>query len=121
MRLVSFEIAKQMDGLRKDLNSQIIEATNSVINEKVLPDIRKTMTSQNPVLRDEVDHRSSRLSRAAEEEDAGNAWKNNSKPIFTNSSRRNYFRGDSVVSQSSDEGHDKLTVSHGSIGIFKIE
>ena len=60
MRLVNFEISKQMDGLRKDLKSQIMDAMNSVINEKILPDIRNTMTSQNPVFRDEVDHRSSR-------------------------------------------------------------
>ena len=112
MRLVRSEVSKHIEGLRKDLNSQITEAINSVINEKILPDIRNTMTSQNPVLRDEMDHRSSRLSRTAEEEDAGNAWKNNSKPIFTNISRRNYFREDSVASQSSDEGHDKLTLSH---------
>ena len=47
MKLVSSEISKQMDGLRKDLNSQIIEALNSVITEKVLPDIRDTIPSQN--------------------------------------------------------------------------
>ena len=43
MRLVSSEISKQMDGLRKDLNLLIVEAINSVINEKVFPDIRNTM------------------------------------------------------------------------------
>ena len=107
MRLVSSESSKQMDGLRKDLNSQIIDAMNSVINEKVLPEIRNTMTSQNPVFRDEVDHRSNRLSRTAEEENTGNAWNINSKPILANSSKRNYFRENSDVSQSSDEGHDQ--------------
>ena len=98
MRLLSSEISKQMDGLRKDLNSQIIEAINSVINENVLPDIRNTMTSQNPVIWDELDHRSRRLGRTAEEENIGNAWKSNSKPFLTNSSKRNYFRENSEVS-----------------------
>ena len=110
MRLVSSEISKQRDGLRKD--SQIIDALNSVINEKVLPDIRDTITSQNPVIRDELDHRSSRLSRTAEEENIGNAWKNKSKPILTNSSKQNYFRENSDISQSSDEGHVMMTNSH---------
>ena len=105
MRLVSSEISKQMEGLRKDLNSQIIEAVNSVINEKVLPDTDDTITSQNPVIRDELDHRSSRLSRTAEEENTGNVWKNKSKPILTSSSKQNYFRENSDDSQSSDEGH----------------
>ena len=114
MRLVSFEISKQMDGLRKYLNSQIIEAVNSVINEKVLPDIRDTITSQNPVIRDELDHRSSRLSRTAEEENIGNAWKSKSKPILTSSSKQNYFRENSEISQSSDEGHVMMTNSHDS-------
>ena len=112
MRLVNSEISKQMDGLRKDLNSQIIDAINSVISEKVLPDIRNIMADQNPVFRDEVDHRSSRLNRTAEEEKTGNAWKINSKPILANSSRQNYFREDSVASQSSDEGQDRVTISH---------
>ena len=60
MRLVNSEISKQMDGLRKDLNLQMIDTINSVTSEKVLPDIRNTMAIQNPVFRDEeVDHRSS--------------------------------------------------------------
>ena len=70
------------------------------------------MTSQNPVIRDELDHRSSGLSRTAEEDNIGNAWKSNSKPILTDSSKRNYFRENSDVSQSSDEGHDRITFSH---------
>ena len=53
MRLVNSEISKQMDGLRKDLNSQIIDAINSVISEKVLPDIRNIMADQNPVFRNQ--------------------------------------------------------------------
>ena len=112
MRLVSSEISKQMDGLREDLNSQIIDAIKSVINENVLPDIRNTMTSQNPVLRDELDYRSGTLNQTAEEENTGNAWKSNSKPILTNSSKRNYLREVSGASQSSDEGHDRVIISH---------
>ena len=73
MRLVSSEISKQMDGLRKDLNLLIVESINSVINEKVLPDIRNTMENRNPVSRDEKDRRSSRLNRTAEEENTENA------------------------------------------------
>ena len=47
-----------------------------------------------------------------EEGKSGNAWKTKSKPILANSSRRNYSRGDSDVSQSSDKDHDSMTVSH---------
>ena len=68
MRLVSSEISKQMDGLRKDLNSQIIDAINSVINDKVLPDICNTMTSQNPVLRDELDRRRGKYRKCVEKQ-----------------------------------------------------
>ena len=114
MRLASSESSKQMDGLRKDLNSQIIDAMNSVINEKVLPDICNTMTSQNLVFRDEVDHRSSGLSRTSEEENTGNTWNINSKPILASSSKGNYFRENSDVSQSSDEGLNRVTISHDS-------
>ena len=112
MRLVNSEISKQMDGVRKDLTSQIIDTINSVISEKVLPNIRNTLASQNPVFRVEVDHRSSRPSRTAEEENTGNAYQINSKRILANSSRRNYFREDSDASQSSDNGHDTMTISH---------
>ena len=112
MRLVNSEVSKEMNELRKDLNSQIIDTINSVIWEKVLPDIRDIMTSQNPVFRDEVDHRSGRLNRTTEEENAGNAWKTNSKPISASVSRRDYFRGNSDVSQSSDEDHVMMTNSH---------
>ena len=51
MRLVHSEISKQMDELRKDLNSQILDTINSVICEKVLPDFRNIMTGENPVFR----------------------------------------------------------------------
>ena len=112
MRLLNFEVSKQMDELRKDLNSPIRDSINSVIGEKVLPDIRNIMTSQNPVFRDEVDNRSSRLNRTTEDESTGNAWKTNSKPILASGSRRNYFRGNSDVSQSSDEDHNIMTNSH---------
>ena len=64
------------------------------------------------MFRDEVDLRSSRLSRTAEEENTGNAWNSNSKAILTNSSKRNYFREDSNASQSSDEGDGSMTISH---------
>ena len=50
-RLDNSEISEQMDELRKDLNSQIIDTINSVIGEKVLPDIRNIVTSQNSVFR----------------------------------------------------------------------
>ena len=112
MRLLNSQVSKQMDELRKDLNSPIIDSINSVIGEKVLPDIRNIMTSQNPVFRDKVDNRSSRLNRTTEDESTGNAWTTNSKPILASGSRRNYFRGNSDVSQSSDEDHNIMTNSH---------
>ena len=108
MRLVNSEVPKQMDELRKDIISHIIDAINSVIGEKVLLDTRKVKTSQNPVFRDEVDHRSGRLNRITEEENTGNACKTNSKPTLASGSRLN-----SDVSQSSDEDHVTLmTNSH---------
>ena len=41
MRLVSSEVSKKMDELKRDLFSQIIVTINSVISEKILPNIRK--------------------------------------------------------------------------------
>ena len=101
-----------MDGFRRELKSQIIDTIKTVISEKVLPDIRNTIENQHPVIREEVDHRSSRLSRTGEEENLENAWKSNSKPILTNSSKRNVFREDSDASQSSDNGHEPMTFGH---------
>ena len=46
MRLVSSEISKQMDGLRKDLNSQIMEALNSVIKDRRRGNYWKCMEKQ---------------------------------------------------------------------------
>ena len=112
MRLVNFEVSKKMDELRMDLNSQIIDVINSVIGEKGIPDIRKIMTSQNPVFWDGVDHMSCRLIRTTEEENAGNAWKTNSKPILASGSRQDYFRANYVVSQSSDEDRAMMNNSH---------
>ena len=106
-----------MDGFRKELKLPnklkiIMDTINSVISEKVLPDIRNTMVNQHPRFREEVDHRSSRLSRTAEEENIGNAWKTNSKPILVNSSQRNYFREDSDASLLSDNGNEPITIGH---------
>ena len=86
MRLVNSEVSNKMDEVKRDLNTQIVDTINSVISEEILPNIQNTMTSQNPVFREEVDHRSSRLSRIAEGKRATNAWKTNSKPISVNSS-----------------------------------
>ena len=86
MRLVNSEVSKKMDELKRDLNTQIVDTIISVIDEEILPNIQNTMTSQNPVFREEVDHRSSRLSRIAEGKRATNACKTNSKPISVNSS-----------------------------------
>ena len=112
MRLVNFKVSMKIDELKKDLNSHLIDTINSVIGEKVLPGIRNIMNSQNAVFRDEMEHRSGRLSRTTEEKNAANAWKATSKPILTSSSRRDYFRGNSDVSQSSDEDHVMMTNSH---------
>ena len=105
MRLVNSEVSKQMDELRKDLNSQIIDTINSVIGEKVFPDIRNIMTSQNPLFWDEVDHRYGRLNKTTEEEYTGSACKSDS--------RRDYFRANTDVPLSSDEDHvTMMTNSH---------
>ena len=47
-----------------------------------------------------------------EEKNIGNAWKTNSKPVLATSSRRNYSRENSDVSQSHDEYHVRMTNSH---------
>ena len=63
MKLVNSEVSKKIGELRRDLNSQIVDSINSAITEKTFPNIQNTLCSQNPVYRDEVDHRSSRLNR----------------------------------------------------------
>ena len=63
MRPVNSEDSRKMEELKRDLNSQIAETINSLISERILPNIPNTPSSQNPVFREEVDHRSSRLSR----------------------------------------------------------
>ena len=116
VRLVNSEVSRKMEELKRDLNSQIAETINSLINERNLPNIQITMTNQNSVFREEMDQRSGRLNRTTGEKNARNALKMNSKPILANSSRRDYFSGNSDVSQSSDEDHDILTKSHDSSG-----
>ena len=115
-RLITDEITQQMlrkvDELKRDLNSQIAETITSLIIERILPSNQITMTNQNSVFREEMDQRSGRLNRTAEEKNARNALKTNSKPILANSCRRDYFRGKSDVSQTSDEDHDILAESH---------
>ena len=109
MRLVNSEVSKKIDELKKDLNTQIVDTINSEFSEKMLPNLQNTMTSQNPVFQEEVDYWSSRLIRTAEEKRASNVWKTHSKPILANSSRHDYLRGNSEVSQSSDGDHKLVT------------
>ena len=80
MRVVNSEVSKKIGELRRDLNSQIVETINSAINEKILPNIQNTLCSQNPVTREEVDHRSSRLNRTTEGKKHQNARRNIQKP-----------------------------------------
>ena len=113
MRLVNSEVTKKIDELRRELNSQLVDAINSAITEKVLPDIRNMVTSQNSVFREEVYHRSRGPNRTSEELGSRNAWKSNSKPTLASSSRQDYLRRNSDVSQSSDDDHEELmTNSH---------
>ena len=121
VRLVNSEVSRKMEELKRDLNSQIAETINSLINERNLPNIQNTMTNQNSVFREEMDQRSGRLNRTAGEKNARNALKMNSKPILANSSRRDYFSGNSDVSQSSDEDHDILTKSHDNLATASKE
>ena len=107
MRLVNSEITKKIDELRRELNSQLVDVINSAITEKVLPDIRNLISSQNPVFREEVDQRSSGLNRTTEAKFVKNAWKGNSKLNMATSSQQDYFRRNSENSQSSDDGHEE--------------
>ena len=83
-----------------------MESINSTINERVLPSIQNTKTSQSPGFR-EMDHRSSRLSRTAETKSTKNDWKNNTRPILVNSSQHDHLGENSDLSQLSDEDHDR--------------
>ena len=78
------------------------------------------MISQNPVFREEVDHRSSGLSRTAEEKRAREAWKTNSKPALANGRQHDYFRGNSIASQSSDKDHDTYAFFRAPGGILQF-
>ena len=98
MRLVNSEVSRQIDELRRELNSQLVDAINSAITEKVLPDIRNIVTSQNPVFREEVDHKSSRLSRTTEGKKHQNAWRNIQKPTSINSNNHPRSQGGSFSS-----------------------
>ena len=106
MKLLNSEVTKKRDELKRDLNTQTAYTISSIINEKVLLYNQNTMIGQDPVIREEVDHRPGRLSRTAEEKRARNTWNTNSKPILVNSSRHGYFSQNSDVSESSDEDHD---------------
>ena len=70
VRLVDTEVTRRTEELKKDLNSRIIESINSTINEKILPSIQNTLGSQRPRFREEIDKRSSRLSRTTEHSDS---------------------------------------------------
>ena len=111
MRLVNSEVSEKIDEFKMKLNSQIAETINLVISEKILPNIQNFMTSQNPVIRKEMDHRSRVIHRTAEMRSTKNAWKSNSKPISANGYQCDYLREDSDISQSSDEDHDSNSFS----------
>ena len=42
MRLVNSEVSRKMEELKRDLNSQIAETINSLISERILPNIQNT-------------------------------------------------------------------------------
>ena len=46
VRLVNTERSKRLDGLKKDLNTQIADSINSAINEKILLSIQNTLENQ---------------------------------------------------------------------------
>ena len=52
MRLVNSEVSRKMEELKRDLNSQIAETINSLISERIHPNIQNTSSSQNPVFRE---------------------------------------------------------------------
>ena len=112
MRLVNSEVSRKIDELRRELNSQLVDAINSAITEKVLPDIRNIVTSQNPVFREEVDHRSSRLSRTTEGKKHQNAWRNIQNPSSINSNNRPRSRDGLLSPLDCRDDHDMMTNSH---------
>ena len=112
MRLVNSEVSRQIDELRRELNSQLVDAINSAITEKVLPDIRNIVTSQNPVFREEVDHKSSRLSRTTEGKKHQIAWRNIQKPTSINSNNHPRSQGGSFSSLDRRDDRDMMINSH---------
>ena len=52
MRLVNSEVSRKMEELKRDLKSQKAETKNSLISERIHPNIQNTSTSQNPVFRE---------------------------------------------------------------------
>ena len=73
-----------------------MDSIKSAITEKILPSIQNTLGSQRPGYRDDVDHRSSRLSRTTEAESIKKAWGNHSRLDF-NFRERNQDRRDSSI------------------------
>ena len=112
MRLVNAEVSRKMEELKRDLNSQIAETINSLISERILPNIQNTSSSQNPVFREEVDHRSNRLSRTTEGKKHQNAWKNIQNPSSINSNNHPRSSDGSFSSLDRRDDRDMLTNSH---------
>ena len=113
MRLVNSEVSRKMEELKRDLNSQIAETINSLISERILPNIQNTSSSQNPVFREEVDHRSSRLSRKY-------AWKNIQNPSSINSNNHPRSRDGSFSSLDRRVDRDMMTNSHDNYYYIKL-
>ena len=112
MRLVNSEVSRKMEELKRDLNTQIAKTIYSLISERILPNIQNISSSQNPVFREEVDHRSSRLSRTTEGKKHQNAWKNIQNPSSINSNNHPRSRDGSFSSLDRRDDRDMLTNSH---------
>ena len=79
---------------------------------RILPNIQNTSSSQNPVFREEVDHRSSRLSRTTEGKKHQNAWKNIQNPSSIKSNNHPRSRDSSFSSLDRRDDRDMMTNSH---------
>ena len=112
MRLVNSEVSRKMDELKRDLNSQIAATINSLISERILLNIQNILSSQNTVFREEVDHRSSRLSRTTEGKKHQNAWRNIQNPSSINSNNHPRSRDSSFSSLDRQDDRDMMINSH---------
>ena len=106
VRQVNIEVTRRIEELKRDLNSQVIESINSAINEKILPSIQNTLGSQRPGFLEDMDHRSSKLSRTTEAKNRNRASGNHPRICFNSRDRNHNPRESSTDTLRRGNVHD---------------